>query len=520
MELIQKHTHKNRMKSRVATQIVLDDDFNVPDSKPDAVRIINEKCFVELDQKKALTGRLVLSGEVKFRVLYVSSEADNRVQYLRGSIPLEESVNMENLEEMDNVEVRIVPEDFQVSLINSRKISLKVLLNVVAECQELSDEAIVVDLEAEDNVYTKKEMVQNLNLLALKKDTLRIRETLTLENGRPNIYEMLWEDVKFSQMDIQSGEGELTVRGNMEAFVLYAGEEEGHGMQWVTATFPIERKVDCQGAKEGAVCDIKWAVEQVEMSVAPDYDGEERCVHIDGILGLNIRIMEEEETPILTDAYSTAEEVSLKKAKANWESLLLNNESRVRVNRKLKLREDKEKIEQSCHATGNALVEQVKQSENGLDISGSIMLNVLYMTVDGSMPFDCVREKVPFSLHVDADGIDNDCEIFVRGEVEQVEVSMNSAEELEAVIGLQIHTLILCKPKAECVVSVDVQSLDMERLQNLPGMVGYMVQPGDSLWEIAKENHTTVDKIMELNDLSQETIRPGQKLIILKAVSG
>lgn len=35
----------------------------------------------------------------------------------------------------------------------------------------------------------------------------------------------------------------------------------------------------------------------------------------------------------------------------------------------------------------------------------------------------------------------------------------------------------------------------MEQLQKRPGLVGYIAKDGDSLWSIAKENHTTVEDI-------------------------
>ena len=49
-------------------------------------------------------------------------------------------------------------------------------------------------------------------------------------------------------------------------------------------------------------------------------------------------------------------------------------------------------------------------------------------------------------------------------------------------------------------------------------MVGYMVKQGDTLWNIAKKFHTTVDSIMKLNELESDQIMPGDKLLLLKKV--
>ena len=43
----------------------------------------------------------------------------------------------------------------------------------------------------------------------------------------------------------------------------------------------------------------------------------------------------------------------------------------------------------------------------------------------------------------------------------------------------------------------------------------YIVQSGDTLWKIAKKYSTTVDKLMEINEIEiPELIKPGDKIII------
>ena len=79
----------------------------------------------------------------------------------------------------------------------------------------------------------------------------------------------------------------------------------------------------------------------------------------------------------------------------------------------------------------------------------------------------------------------------------------------------------MLKPVCEqTVLSVAEEPLDTERLKKIPGIIGYVAKPGDSLWKIARMFHTSVERIMELNHLSDSTIRPGDRLILVKTVQG
>lgn len=50
---------------------------------------------------------------------------------------------------------------------------------------------------------------------------------------------------------------------------------------------------------------------------------------------------------------------------------------------------------------------------------------------------------------------------------------------------------------------------------DLQGTKTYIVQPGDTLWDISKKfNGLTIEKIKTLNKLSNSKIQPGQKLIV------
>ena len=47
-------------------------------------------------------------------------------------------------------------------------------------------------------------------------------------------------------------------------------------------------------------------------------------------------------------------------------------------------------------------------------------------------------------------------------------------------------------------------------------MVGYVVQTGETLWDVAKKFFTTEDSIREINELEGDDLHPGDLLLVLK----
>ena len=58
--------------------------------------------------------------------------------------------------------------------------------------------------------------------------------------------------------------------------------------------------------------------------------------------------------------------------------------------------------------------------------------------------------------------------------------------------------------------------MDWEKIEQMPGIVCYIVQPQDSLWDIAKKFYTTVESIKEMNDLGDDEVNPKQSLLLVK----
>ena len=97
---------------------------------------------------------------------------------------------------------------------------------------------------------------------------------------------------------------------------------------------------------------------------------------------------------------------------------------------------------------------------------------------------------------------------------------MIDSDEIEVKIIINLNALVLKGMKTGIIRGIEEKELDREKLSSMPGIVGYQVQPGDTLWDIAKKFYTTIETIVQLNHLEDREIRPRDTLILMKKVEG
>ena len=145
---------------------------------------------------------------------------------------------------------------------------------------------------------------------------------------------------------------------------------------------------------------------------------------------------------------------------------------------------------------------------------------VLYTTSDDAQPVACVMGSFPFDYTVETSELSENSGWQVSLGLDQITVNMQDEREVEIKMVLQIQALFQCQRELDLVEDLEEEPLDMERLKRMPGMVIHVVQPGESLWDIAREHAASCAAVAELNELKEEAVRPGQKLLLINQISG
>lgn len=516
MELLMKNIHMYRQAKEARMEVTLDEDVNVPDAKPDVEMIIQNKERVVLEDIRTESGRIYLHGFMEVGVLYLDDTKERQLHRLDTRLPFDETLFMEGLEPGETVRICHETEDLSTALINSRKLAIRGLLSFRACVNEIYDLSAGVEARTETVLCEKKKKLELMQLEVQKKDIIRIREELSLPSNKPDIREVLWENIRLQGCRIRLEDGKLLTEGTLFVFVLYRGEGEENPCQWLEQTLPVKGELECAGCRKDMVPDIEVSFSQAELQPREDADGELRAFHLEGILDLEISLYGSEETEILEDVFSPEKELEVTAQEETYESLVMHNESRCKAEGKIRIQAAKPRILQICHSHGSVKIDQTKIVPGGIRIEGAVPASILYISPEDNMPFAVMEGILPFTHVAEIPGVTEDCRFSIRAGLEQLQAAMADSEEIELRASLNLELFVVRPHSQRCIREIQEKEYDPAVLEKVPAITGYVVQKGDTLWEIAKEYCMTPRQIAEANGLENGTLTPGAYLILMK----
>lgn len=515
MELIQKKIQMLQKKSEAVNQMTFDEDFNVPDVKPDIYRMIQKKGDIHMEEVQVIEGKARIRGFLHFHLLYVADTPQHQVCSLEGKLTIDENLFLKDVESGDKVSIKWKLEDLSLHIINSRKLNVKAIVEFSASVDELVQIPFPIQWKGDLEVSEKHRKISMTSLGVHKKDTLRKKEEFTLPSNMPNIREILWSDLEVRGMETRANDGKVSVKGEVFLFLLYA-EDEANPLQWLERVVPFSGEINCVGSKADMIPYIDMALTQTNLEVKPDVDGEERTIQMDWVLELDMKLYQENSEQLLSDVYTPLKECALERKTHTLEHLLIKNDAKCRIHDRVPIQEAQGKILQICHSEGSVNIDRVEMVENGMKVDGILALRILYCISDDEMPFYSVESAIPFSRTIEADGIGKDCVYQMQAGIDQLATAMLDSNEIEVRAILNLDVVVLRQWKERLITQITEHDLDMEMLEKMPGIVCYIVQPQDSLWDVAKKFYTTVEEIKKMNELGEEEPEALKPLLIVK----
>lgn len=500
-----------------SSQILLEGDIIAPDSKPDVNEVLS--CHGKIRMKDVRVGddRINLSGDLDLNILYCSDKGEDAVYSMSSSLPIEDVIYMDGLEKDMQVKLTPVLEHLDCQVINDRKLGVKAVIGLTAEADRVHKVDVVVPSEGNGMAFLEGKLRME-EVVAEKKDRFTIKEEITLPQTAPAVGEILSSEFRLTDQEIRPMDGKVMIRSNLIADILYT-DDQGTGTVHVwSEKIPFNGYIEAEGITPKSTVDMDLTIAETSIKTGLDDDGEPRILDVDvSILG-ELSAWDVSEKEVVTDAYAPGMETEVMRETITYPVTIDKAKNQFSMKEKISLDKDERPMLQAGKTWGTLLIQDVEAEDEMIEVEGVLTVEIMYFCQEDDHAVCMVKKGIPFSQKIEMKGITPDDEVSARGNVEEIDFQILSDKEGELFASIMLEVDGKRQETAQLVTDISLK--DYEKPQrHMAGAVIYTVQPGDSLWTIAKHFDTTIERILMVNDFEDpDLIYPGQKILIIKMI--
>lgn len=512
MELIKKPVRTYRTIEVRETEELFENSIIVPDSKPDVktLLMVDAECFVGGVEK---TGRMLeVSGEIKYRILYISDTPDNRLESITSRFPWSVSCQKPRTDAEVGVVAGCRCQHTEASAVNGRKIVARSVTSLVCRFFEIMNNDLSREIEGE-NVFVKS---MPINVVSLKDNldtVVRVSQTLALPHGSPAIGEILFAKVNLGNPKVGYKENEACMECKGTLNMLYRGDMAEDSVESVVLEFPVKVNTGIDPGSENIVL-ASAALKNWEVEPEEDSDGIHTQVSISLEVEVNAQAVRHEEQTVVDDAYSLDAIINLNKAPLDIvtdEREIMDN---LDANAHIRLDSANGSPDEIYMVAAGKKSVLSNIADNRVNVQGNVGVDVIYLADRKARDIRSQTIEIPFNRTLPLpDGgnwqvIESDCFIEDSG------FEIISSDSLDVTVKITIR-LRLCKCDSyQCIQSID--EIKREAPARKAPIMLYFAQPGDTLWSVAKYYRIPVENLARDNNMDpEEVLETGKKMFIM-----
>lgn len=485
-------------------------DYVLPDYFPDFFRLVHCEAEPAILQWECHEDMLSYVVCVRLRIWYCSEQSaaiqcvTQRLEYTK-QLPLPADCDC------TSIGVRLTPVTAYLNCraVNPRRMDVRGAVRITARLTAETNKPILCDVTGL-HTRCRKEAITYLSRIIRTQKLCSLTEEFTLEETRSPMLALLRDTVQVSITETRCVAGKLVVKGEALIRLLYTAEGGPETMQYAV---PFSQIVEPEGLEDTMHCHTHAEAVSLTVHTEADANGDIRLLRCELQLRLLCEAMAASMAEPVVDLYSTMHPAAVQTETIPLRGLPVPVQENLRCGMRMARPDTVVHQVYAMWAEPRELRVTADPAAQQMLLLGELQYYVLAADESGepfmlheteqlsmplTMPYTCGRslmgapmvQIMNCSYHLSAaDTVSVQAELQISGQC----------------TGEQLHTL-----------AVDAQIDGQQRLSHDDryALRLYFGQEQESLWEIAKGFHTSVEAIREENDCPEDTLAAPQMLLI------
>ncbi|MFZ5968807.1 MAG: DUF3794 and LysM peptidoglycan-binding domain-containing protein [Bacillota bacterium] len=516
VELIRDLLKIDQVIGEEETQAIVEGDIVVPDVKPDISRILSVDGIVNITGKEAVQDKIIVDGVVHFKILYAAEDEEQPVYSMNASAGFSQNIDIENTTPSMDCIVSGKIEHIDYNVVNERKVSVKTVLNLSGKTWAVSKMDVLREIRGLDDVQLLRDYIRYNDLIGSSSGDTIVRESFELEESLPEIKEVLRSDAYAIEKETKVTDGKVIVSGMVKANTLYVADDARGTIILTKHEMPFTHFVEVPGAVKDMDSKVNLKVDEVYTDIKQNIDGDRKILELEAVVNVNAVVNETEHKEIVVDAYSPSKKLKVDKKTIAFNQSVGSNSSNVMVKETLEIPKNQPEAFKVFHISTKPIITDYRLVEDKNIIEGVIEANAIYLSQDKEQHVHSFRQEVPFRHFIDIPGADEAMNADIDLYVNDVDYSLINPQQIEVKFQLGTACTVTKKTQMQVLIGAE-ESGEIVDVSKQPSITIYFVQPGDTLWKIAKRYNTTVSDLIETNDIQNPNmITSGDRIIVQK----
>ena len=486
---------------------MVEEDFVVPDIKPDILNTIRTNGTVCIYKKEVMDGKVRIDGAIQVYIMYLADDENLNVRALNTTLDFSQVIDFDNVKQGMILQDKVTLKSLECRVLNGRKINVKAILDL--DLKVISNEEVdfVKELNEVKDVQLLDSTLKLNSLLGSGLTKVYAKDTIVLDSV-DNLMEIMKADVSIINQETKISYNKVLVKADACVKIMYLTED--NRICTVNQLIPVMGFIDMPDVNDENLCDVKYQIKN--LLIKPN-NIEEHSIYVEAELEINCYVYETKEINIIQDLYSPSIDLIYKQKQihAIAQKEIIKDVCMIRE-------------KQFISEIGNHKIYDVDIKptivnqnilKNRIMYEGEIELNFLFVA-ENSSKIGTKNVILPFTFNMDYDGVNQGSQLDTNIQISLQDFTIMPDESIDIKIDLEFLVSLSNNQKLQVIEEINI---DESRQNERYSLIIYFVKPGDTLWNIAKRFRSTVSHIAKMNGIEDENkINVGQQLFIPSAI--
>ncbi|KAF1085852.1 LysM domain protein [Sporotomaculum syntrophicum] len=277
--------HIDDVVGRESKQVIVSDEFDEPDEKPEPIKILDVDSTVEITDTRIVSDKVIVDGELTLQIMYVGAVPEQSVHNMHKTIKFTDFIEVPGADPEMDVVVDAIVEDCDVEIKGDPFFSANCVIKLEARVTEPREVRVVTECTG-STVKTVELNVEHV--VGDDSAQVVVRETFETPDPKPcpeKVLNISIEEIKITEEKIIRDK--VITKGYVDVKIVYVSAKPDQAVHAMHQRLNFRTFVEIKGALNGMDVDVKPMVEYINAEAADDCD-----VNVEAVIKIRVRVTE------------------------------------------------------------------------------------------------------------------------------------------------------------------------------------------------------------------------------------